>query len=95
MPTSMGGGQVRPTWTMAAIPRILESMFGFLAGARFAWLNEVQAVWFLYYLPRFLSLQGFSWLVGRDENGTDIFRSYSRPNLFKGVLIRPYPSPDI
>jgi hypothetical protein len=31
----------------------------------------------------------------RDENGTDIFRPYSRPNPFRGVLIRPYPSPDI
>jgi hypothetical protein len=36
----------------------------------------------------------FSAMV-RDENGTDIFRSYSRPNPFRGVLIRPYPSPDI
>jgi hypothetical protein len=35
------------------------------------------------------------WAVARDENGTDIFRPYSRPNLFRGVLIRPYPSPDI
>jgi hypothetical protein len=33
--------------------------------------------------------------VIRDENGTDIFRSYLIPNLFRGVLIRPYPSPDI
>jgi hypothetical protein len=31
----------------------------------------------------------------RDENGTDIFRPYSGPNPFRGVLIRPYPSPDI
>jgi hypothetical protein len=31
----------------------------------------------------------------RDENGTDIFRPYSRPNPFRGVLIRPYPSSDI
>jgi hypothetical protein len=31
----------------------------------------------------------------RDENGTDIFRPYSRPNPFRGVLIRPYPSLDI
>jgi hypothetical protein len=31
----------------------------------------------------------------RDENVTDIFRPYSRPNPFRGVLIRPYPSPDI
>jgi hypothetical protein len=31
----------------------------------------------------------------RDENGTDIFRPYSRPNPFREVLIRPYPSPDI
>jgi hypothetical protein len=29
------------------------------------------------------------------ENGTDIFQLYSRPNLFKAVQIRPYPSPDI
>jgi hypothetical protein len=34
-------------------------------------------------------------LRSRDENGTDIFRPYSRPNSFKGVLIRPYLSPDI
>jgi hypothetical protein len=34
-------------------------------------------------------------VVGRDENGTDIFRPYSRPNPFRGVLIRPYPSPNI
>jgi hypothetical protein len=33
--------------------------------------------------------------VSRDENGTDIFRPYSIPNPFRGVLIRPYPSPDI
>jgi hypothetical protein len=31
----------------------------------------------------------------RGENGTDIFRTYSRPNLFKGVQICSYPSPDI
>jgi hypothetical protein len=31
----------------------------------------------------------------RDENGTDIFRPYSRPNSFRGVLIRPYVSPNI
>jgi hypothetical protein len=34
-------------------------------------------------------------LTTRDENGTDIFRPYSIPNPFRGVLIRPYPSPDI
>jgi hypothetical protein len=34
-------------------------------------------------------------VIIRDENGTDIFRPYSRPNPFRGVLIRPYPSPDI
>jgi hypothetical protein len=34
-------------------------------------------------------------LDSRDENGTDIFRPYSRPNSFRGVLIRPYSSPDI
>jgi hypothetical protein len=34
-------------------------------------------------------------LPSRDENGTDIFRPYSIPNPFRGVLIRPYPSPDI
>ena len=33
--------------------------------------------------------------VGRDENGTDIFRPYSRPNLFKGIQISPYPSLNI
>ena len=31
----------------------------------------------------------------RDENGTDIFRPYLKPNLFRGVKICPYPSPDI
>jgi hypothetical protein len=31
----------------------------------------------------------------RDENGTDIFRPYSRSNPFRGVQICPYPSPDI
>ena len=31
----------------------------------------------------------------RDENGTDIFRPYSRPNSFRGVQICPYPSPNI
>jgi hypothetical protein len=45
------------------------------------------------------SRTGASWLMripaGRDENGTDIFRPYSRPNLFRWVLIRPYLSPDI
>jgi hypothetical protein len=30
-----------------------------------------------------------------DENGTDIFRSYSKPNSFREVLIRPYSSTDI
>jgi hypothetical protein len=34
-------------------------------------------------------------VMSRDENGMDIFRLYSRPNPFRGVLIRPYPSPDI
>jgi hypothetical protein len=34
-------------------------------------------------------------LLDTDENGTDIFRPYSRPNPFRGVLIRPYSSPDI
>jgi hypothetical protein len=33
--------------------------------------------------------------IPRDENGADIFRPYSRPNSFRGVLIRPYPSPDV
>ena len=33
--------------------------------------------------------------VGRDENGTDIFRPYSKPNPFRGVEICPYSSPDI
>jgi hypothetical protein len=39
----------------------------------------------------------FFCVIGRDEdkNGTDIFRPYSRPNSFRGVLIRPYPNPDI
>jgi hypothetical protein len=31
----------------------------------------------------------------RDENGTDIFWPYSRPNPFRGVQIYLYPSPDI
>jgi hypothetical protein len=35
------------------------------------------------------------YLKSRDENGMDIFRPYSRPNPFRGVLIPPYPSPDI
>jgi hypothetical protein len=34
-------------------------------------------------------------VVSRDENGTDIFSPYSRSNLFRGVLIRLYLSPDI
>jgi hypothetical protein len=34
-------------------------------------------------------------VFSRDENGTDIFRPHSRPNPFRGVLIRSYPSPDI
>ena len=29
------------------------------------------------------------------ENGTDIFRLYSRPNPFRGVQICPYPGLDI
>jgi len=32
---------------------------------------------------------------GRDENGTDIFRPYSRPNSFRGVNICPYLSPNV
>jgi hypothetical protein len=31
----------------------------------------------------------------RGENGTDIFRPYSRLNSFRGVQICPYPSLDI
>jgi hypothetical protein len=46
------------------------------------------------YILQYLELKCFR-LFGRDENGTDIFRPYSRPNPFRGVLIRPYPSPDI
>jgi hypothetical protein len=38
---------------------------------------------------------GIKVVVYRDENGTDIFRPYSRPNSFRGVLIHPYPSPHI
>jgi hypothetical protein len=34
-------------------------------------------------------------VIIRDENGTDIFRPYSRPNPFRWALIRPYPSLDI
>ena len=30
-----------------------------------------------------------------DENGTDIFRPYSKPNLFSGVEICPYPNTQI
>ena len=33
--------------------------------------------------------------MSRDENGTDIFRPYSKPNPFRGVEICPYPSLDI
>jgi hypothetical protein len=33
--------------------------------------------------------------ISRDENGTDIFRPYLKPNPFREVLIRSYPSPDI
>jgi hypothetical protein len=35
------------------------------------------------------------WLAVRDENGMDIFQPYSRPNSFRGVLIRSYSSPNI
>ena len=34
-------------------------------------------------------------LICRDENGTDIFRSYSRSNSFREVEICPYPSPNV
>jgi hypothetical protein len=34
-------------------------------------------------------------VAARDENGTDIFRPYSRPNSFRGVEICPYPSPNV
>jgi hypothetical protein len=34
-------------------------------------------------------------LLFRGENGTNIFRPYSRPNPFRGIQICPYPSPDI
>ena len=40
-------------------------------------------------------LPGRHRLLGRDENGIDIFRSYSRPNLFRGAQICPYLSPNI
>ena len=43
----------------------------------------------------FAHTEQFEFPVVRDENGTDIFRSYSRPNSFRGVLIHPYPSLDI
>jgi hypothetical protein len=33
--------------------------------------------------------------TNRDENGTDIFRSYSKPNPFRGFQICPSPNPDI
>jgi hypothetical protein len=33
--------------------------------------------------------------VVRDENCTDIFLLYLRPNLFRGIQIRPNPSSDI
>ena len=35
------------------------------------------------------------YVICRGENGTDIFRPYSRSNPFRGVQICPYPSPDI
>ena len=34
-------------------------------------------------------------VLGRDENFTDIFLPYSRPNPSRGVQICPYPSTDI
>jgi hypothetical protein len=34
-------------------------------------------------------------LETRDENGTNIFRPYSRPNPFRVIQICSYPSPDI
>ena len=40
-------------------------------------------------------LPAFNAFTHRDENGTDIFRPYSRPNSFRGVQICPYPSPNI
>ena len=42
-----------------------------------------------YYTPMLL------WLTTRDENGTDIFRPYSIPNLFREVQIYPYSNPNI
>jgi hypothetical protein len=39
------------------------------------------------------SLLWWSWTRG--ENRTDIFWPYSRPNLFRGIQICPYPSSDI
>jgi len=54
-------------------------------------------VWFLNFqlALRKLSKGAFMWVTRRDENGTDIFRPYSRPNSFRGVQICPYPSPNI
>jgi hypothetical protein len=48
-----------------------------------------------YDLSCNVDYRGLSWHSTRDENGTDIFRPYSRPNPFREVQIRPYPSPDI
>jgi hypothetical protein len=56
-------------------------------------LKELNTAYVVYTGRRIM--QKCSAGSGRDENGTDIFRPYSRPNLFRGVLIRPYLSPDI
>jgi hypothetical protein len=50
--------------------------------AQFSWQHELQVAF-------------SSFVVGRDENGINIFRPYSRPNSFRGVPICPYSSPNI
>jgi len=45
------------------------------------------------HMPK--AMAGYDTSTNRDENGTDIFRPYSRPNSFRGVQICPYPSPNI
>jgi hypothetical protein len=57
-------------------------------------VTEIYCVWTQFFFKK-ITLSRYLTVDSRDENGTDIFRPYSRPNPFSGVLIRPYPSPDI